>query len=136
MGTFNGGAKAKIEDNGRLSLPKVFFNEIDSRDQDFLFMTVEKHKCIIAYPHSVWEQRIGRLTSDGYEDDDTVLRQIRSMQRQLKRVKLDKQGRIYIPSELKEKVGIDKEVELVGSVNRFEIWDPKELDKYEQQNPS
>lgn len=133
MGSFHGGAKAKIEDNGRLSLPKVFFHEIDSCDQDVLFMTVEKHKCIIVYPRSVWEKRVARLTEDGYEDDEKALKQIRSMQRQLKRVKLDKQGRIYIPAELKERVGIDKEVELVGSVRRFEIWDPKELDKYDQQ---
>ena len=134
MGSFHGGAKAKIEDNGRLSLPKVFFSEIDTRDQDFLYMTVERHKCILAYPRSVWEQRIARLTQDGYEDDDKVLRQVRSMERQLKRVKLDKQGRIYIPAELKERVGIDRDVELVGSVKRFEIWNPKELDKYEQQD--
>ena len=34
-----------------------------------------------------------------------------------------KQGRILIPSNLRELAGLNKEVMLVGSLTRFEIWD-------------
>lgn len=135
MGAFHGSTKAKIEPNGRLSLPKMFFDEIETNERDVLFMTVERDKCIIVYPRSGWEKRIVELSEKHYEDDDIILRRVRLMERQLRRVKLDKLGRFYLPGDLKAKVGIDKEVEIIGTGSRFDIWSPEELDKYEAQNP-
>ena len=37
-------------------------------------------------------------------------------------VEVDKQGRILIPSVLKEFAGINKEVALIGVASRIEIW--------------
>jgi MraZ protein len=40
-------------------------------------------------------------------------------------VSLDKNGRILLPDFAAKAVGIDKEVLLVGAVDRYEIWDPE-----------
>ena len=42
---------------------------------------------------------------------------------------LDKQGRILLPQPLKAYAGLDKEVVLVGVMDRIEVWDK---DKWEQ----
>ncbi len=36
----------------------------------------------------------------------------------------DKQGRILIPERLRENVGIRDEAQLVGAIDKIEIWDP------------
>ncbi|MBW1672705.1 MAG: division/cell wall cluster transcriptional repressor MraZ [Deltaproteobacteria bacterium] len=40
-----------------------------------------------------------------------------------------KQGRILIPSNLRELAGLNKEVVLVGHLTRFEIWDKTEWEE-------
>ena len=35
---------------------------------------------------------------------------------------MDKQGRVLVPSVLREIAGLNKEVVLVGVLNRIEIW--------------
>ena len=36
---------------------------------------------------------------------------------------IDGQGRVNLPTRLLEKVGIDREVDLIGQGNKFELWD-------------
>jgi MraZ protein len=38
--------------------------------------------------------------------------------------KLDPAGRIWLPEEMKDAVGITKEVEFIGTGGDFQIWDP------------
>ena len=40
----------------------------------------------------------------------------------------DKQGRILIPNHLRQEVGIEREVVLIGMLNHFEIWSPERLE--------
>ena len=40
-------------------------------------------------------------------------------------LELDSQGRFFMPAELRKAIGVKKEVELVGSIDRFEIWAPE-----------
>ena len=40
-------------------------------------------------------------------------------------VELDSQGRFLIPQSLREYAGIDREVVIVGVLDRAEIWDKK-----------
>lgn len=44
-------------------------------------------------------------------------------------VTIDKAGRICVPEEMAGATGLDKEVVLVGLLDRFEIWDPKRYEK-------
>lgn len=133
MATFNGSAKATIEENGRLSLPKKFLYAIDEKERNELYLTIENDPCILVYPRSRWEERMGRLSSKDMEEDPEVLRKVRLLQRKMRPVKVDKMGRFYLPADLKEKVGIDRNVEILGAITRLEIWSPEKLDEYEQQ---
>ena len=39
-----------------------------------------------------------------------------------KDVELDKQGRMLLPPELREEVGLEREIALVGQINKLQIW--------------
>ena len=45
---------------------------------------------------------------------------------------VDKQGRILIPTQLRELAGLNKDVTLIGVGDRIEIWDPEALKRYNE----
>ena len=49
-------------------------------------------------------------------------------------LEFDKQGRIVIPSYLKEYAALEKEVVLVGVLNRVEIWSSEGWNKFMTEN--
>lgn len=52
-------------------------------------------------------------------------------------VTMDSQGRIKIPPRLLQKGQITKELLIIGSLNKFEIWNPKVYEDYlEKENIS
>ena len=48
--------------------------------------------------------------------------------------KPDKQGRITIPPLLKEYAGLDRDVVVIGALNRVEIWDPERIAAWEAEH--
>jgi MraZ protein len=48
--------------------------------------------------------------------------------------KPDKQGRITIPAPLKEYAGLEREVVVIGALNRVEIWDPARIAAWESEH--
>jgi division/cell wall cluster transcriptional repressor MraZ len=47
---------------------------------------------------------------------------------------LDRVGRFCLPENLAEAVGIKKEAQFVGRMDKFEIWDPKRFEKANAQD--
>ncbi len=77
------------------------------------------NKCILVYSNEEWEKyekKISELPSLQFEDF------IRTIYSNTVDVQLDAQGRIVIPQFLKDKVGIEKNVLVMGLGNRLEIW--------------
>jgi len=49
-------------------------------------------------------------------------------------LEFDKQGRIIIPTYLKEDAKLEKEVVIIGVLNRVEIWAKDTWDKFKKEN--
>jgi division/cell wall cluster transcriptional repressor MraZ len=47
---------------------------------------------------------------------------------------LDRVGRFCLPDHLAEAVGIRKEAQFVGRMDKFEVWDPKRFEKANAQD--
>ena len=45
----------------------------------------------------------------------------------------DKQGRISIPSVLREYASLTRDVMVIGAMNRIEIWDPASWQSYSEE---
>ena len=113
-----------LDPKGRLISPSKFGESLGER----FVITRSLDPCLCIYDMEDWEKFVSKLNSIPYNV---------KKQRQLVRFFLsganeaepDRQGRVLIPSNLREAAGIDREVVLVGVGSRIEIWS---RDKWEE----
>ena len=89
-------------------------------------MVTRLPECLVAYPWEEWrrlEERLMKLPADLPE----VRLYMRYFLGAAEECFPDRQGRVLLPSHLREAAGIKREVVLLGLLDRFEIWDPERL---------
>src|ERR1700674_2945947 len=81
-------------------------------------------RCLGLFPQDEWEELAAKLR--GLPLTNARAREFaRFMSSGAVEVQLDKQGRILVPSYLREYAGLSEgEVIVVGALNRLEIWSP------------
>lgn len=87
-----------------------------------LIVTVDRDRCLLVYPLHEWEiieEQLAALPS--------LNKQSRLLQRLLighaTEAELDSQGRILLPTMLRDYAGLNKKCVLIGQGKKFEIWD-------------
>ena len=121
MGTYT----PKLDDKGRIFLPAKF------RDQlaEGLVVTRGQEFCLTVWPMTAFEEVARRaqeapVTVKGARDYTRFLFAGATDE------KPDKQGRITIPPMLREYASLNKDVVVIGVMNRVEIWDPARWEEY------
>jgi len=132
INTFTGEYSYTLDAKGRLNIPARFRTALSSDNEGTFVLTKGMDPCIIAYPLTEWqkvETGLRQLSSTS-----KIYRSfIRSTVRFATPTTMDKQGRIQVSPVLREFAGIKKDVMIIGLVNKIEIWDPKKLDKMEDE---
>jgi MraZ protein len=107
-----------IDDKSRLTLPAKFRGAFESG----IVVTRGLDSCLVAFPRDEWAQSQSR-----FAELDSLSGEARSLQRivfaNAVESDLDKQGRIVIPTALKEYAGLDRDVVVAGVNDHLEIWD-------------
>ncbi len=83
--------------------------------------------CLILYPVSEWtrvEEQLSQLSSIRGQHRNFV----RSIVRHATYLQYDSQGRIAIPDNLLEFASVKKDVNVIGMINKIELWAPEILD--------
>ena len=103
---FRGATKVTLDAKGRLAIPTRYRERIATRCDGQLVATVDKDYCLLIYPFPDWEEierKLVRLPS--------LNRQARRLQRLMvgyaTELELDANGRILLPRELRELLGMD-----------------------------
>ena len=113
MGEYNHTVDAK----GRLIIPSKFRESLG----DEFVVTKGMDGCLFVYDNEEWKKFEEKLLSLPMMD-----KQVRQFTRYFlagaASVEVDKQGRILIPSVLREFADITKDAVLVGVASRIEIW--------------
>jgi len=114
----------KIEAEGRVSIPKAFRQQVQewivTRGLDgglFLFASQDFQEQI---------QSLTKRTFTKKNDRDFV----RFMTNDAYSLEVDNNGRVLLPEYLKKFANLNKEVVIVGSYNRIEIWDVNQYHHY------
>ena len=103
-----------IDAKGRLFIPAALRRELG---QTF-HVTVGQDHCLSVYSDESWAAFMARLKELSYNE----VKKLRALFAYAADCEPDSQGRILIPAKLRDYAGLTKEVVVVGSFDRAEIW--------------
>lgn len=119
---FRGINNLTLDAKGRMAIPSRYRDRLMESCGGRLIVTVDRDGCLLVYPQHEWEiieAQIDALPS--------LNKQSRLLQRLLighaTEAELDSQGRILLPTMLREYAKLDKKCVLIGQGKKFEIWD-------------
>jgi MraZ protein len=118
---FLGSYLHQLDEKGRLALPASFRR---NAGEDGFVLIQGQEPALFLYPARTWvgvEERLGELMQRQPEARGLVL----SLTANAVEVVPDKQGRILIPERLQRAAKLEREVLIVGVLDKIEIWNPE-----------
>lgn len=115
-----GNYPATVDQKGRLKIPAAFLGELRDLGEEF-YVTSENGDRAIIYPMKEWnriEARLEQVPSHNIAKQKYLTRT--NYYGQV--VTLDKQGRLLIPSVLRESAQMQGEVDVMGYQKHLEVW--------------
>ena len=119
MKMFLGEYTPNLTEGSRLALPKKLRDQIAG---DEVILSRGFEKCIFVYSKEDWLEEASKQVDNPITDSKT--RDIkRYMYASATESVIDSQGRMVIPSNLKDYAGLDKATAVIGAGDHIEIWD-------------
>lgn len=119
---FRGINLISLDAKGRLAMPARYRARVEATAEGRLIITIDPQAaCLLLYPLPEWElieTKINALPSF----HKTTRRIQRLLIGHATEVELDSNGRLLLPTLLREYAALDKQVMLVGQGKKFEIW--------------
>lgn len=122
---FIGEYQHNIDTKGRLRMPSKFREGLGIK----FVVTKGLDNCLFVYPMDEWSILESKL-KDLPLTNKNARAFIRFFFSGATECEMDKQGRILIPSNLRDHAKLDKDVIVIGVSTRVEIWDRSQWDKY------
>ncbi|MHB0884301.1 MAG: division/cell wall cluster transcriptional repressor MraZ [Bacillota bacterium] len=124
---FKGEYQHALDEKNRLTVPSKFREGLG----DSFVITRGLDNCLFAYAAEEWSKLEEKLKALPFTRADA-----RSFSRFFFSgavdAEVDKQGRVVIPSNLKEHARIDKDVVVIGVATRVEIWGQAEWEAFRE----
>lgn len=125
---FRGANAINLDTKGRVAIPTRYRQSLLDDCQGQLVCTIDTQQpCLLLYPLSEWEEielKLSRLSSMNPHE--------RRLQRLLlgyaSEGEMDKNGRFLLSAPLRQHANLEKEIMLVGQLNKFEIWQTETWD--------
>ncbi len=114
---FFGEFEYKIDEKGRVPIPPRFRRQL----KDGVILAPGAEKCIIVYPVAEWKKLAESLTS-GTVTRSKLRRLKRAMFAAAFSLNMDGQGRVALPTSLRQYAEIVDEVVIAGANNYLELW--------------
>lgn len=119
MGTY----EHSIDTKGRVIIPAKFREQLG----DSFVVTLGLDGCLFVYPENEWQDFVKELR------ELPGSKEARKLQRYFMAgaapCDVDKQGRVLIPANLREKAGLEKDIVFVGVMSKIEIWSKERWDE-------
>ncbi len=121
--SFHGNYRHGIDDSRRVMIPAKWRPKDPSLVFTVLAWPLNGEEFLLVLPPERWRVMLDKLKTKSLHDPRvaTLERVIGATSAPLT---LDKVGRFCLPENLAKLVGIEKEAEFVGRLDKFEIWSP------------
>lgn len=131
---FRGAHKATVDPKGRLKIPTEFKEIIDRDFGPRFYVTSLRGDKASLYPFSHWERIEKKLAElptmhparNKFLDRTNYWGQVAEM---------DSQGRLLVPSRLRESAGVVGEVAVMGYPDRLDVWKPERFAEHLEKQP-
>jgi len=112
----------KVDEKGRVPVPPKFRSEL----KEGVVLTPGVEKCITAYAVAEWGKLAAALTTNGSVTPSKLRRLNRAIFATAFSLNIDGQGRVALPTPLRQYAAIEDEVVIVGVNNYLELWNKKQ----------
>ncbi|MBL7732670.1 MAG: division/cell wall cluster transcriptional repressor MraZ [Chitinophagaceae bacterium] len=124
MTGFLGEFEATLDAKGRFLLPAGFKKQLPEGETGRFVINRGFEKCLALYPMGTWEPLFARIA--GLNEFDPKQREFRrAFLNGATFVEPDTAGRILLPPSLKVYAGLEKDIVLMATGDKLEIWDSK-----------
>lgn len=113
VGTF----EHSLDDKGRVVLPVAFRNQLAERGY-----VSQYQGCLGVWTEEGFRDVADRLM-EKVRDGQAPQAAVRAFAADATEVRPDSQGRIHLPQRLREHAAMDRDVVIIGAIDRIEIWD-------------
>ena len=131
---FIGQYRHTIDAKGRVSVPVKYREVLSERYDGRLIVTKDFDQCLVIYPQEEWEQLFGKL-----KKAPMMAQELKEFMRFYLAgavdCSIDRQGRVLLPTELRNYAGIGKDVVFIGMSERIEVWNPSSWREHEESGP-
>ena len=115
----------KIDAKGRLFIPSALRAELG----EVFHVLILNEDCINAYPNNSWRRFMDKVESLPIRKQPKM----RPIFANASKCELDSQGRFLLPQKLRDRVGIEKDVTVIGAGALVQIWDTVKYNKVIEQ---
>lgn len=126
---FQGASALNLDAKGRMSIPARHRDALSVQCEGRVTLTRHPHGCLLFFPRPVWEAHRAQIAAWPMS--------ARAWQRiflgNASDVEMDSAGRILVAPELRNAVGLTRDVMLLGMGSHFELWDAARLAENESQ---
>lgn len=130
MWFFTGKHKCKMDAKGRLALPSKIKSKLPETYDNQFILSFGLDPCLVLYPMDEFKKVYSRIsTMNEFDEENRKLQRI--FLSRINEVELDSAGRLLIPKHMSEFANLEKEIMVLGLINRIEIWDTSKYEKYD-----
>lgn len=119
---FSGVNHLNLDPKNRLAIPARYRDAL-LVDSGQVVISLDSAQCLQIYPLQEWEIVRTKIQNLPNSIHPVVKSYQRLVLGHAEQIELDKAGRVLLPATLKQMVGLERELVLVGMGNRFELWD-------------
>ena len=131
---FRGNHPTRVDEKGRLKVPAEFKRLIDEKYGTQFYITSLDGKVAQVYPFEEW-QRIEEKLAKLSNFNPTKKKFLNRTNYYGQLVEMDGQGRVLVPSLLRDSAGVKGEVAVVGNLTYLEVQSIEAYKKDIEENP-
>lgn len=133
---FSGEYRSTLDAKKRINIPSGIRKMLPAESEGSLVFTRGFEGCVYVFPNDEWKRLTKKLnTLDSF--NVKVRDFIRMFIGPAFKTVMDSQGRILLPENILAMALIERDLLFLGSLNKWELWNPRIYNQYiKQNNPS
>lgn len=122
MARLVGEYEVKVDTKGRFLFPAGLRKQLSPAAQESFMLNKGFEECLTLYPMNEWDKLSEKLSKlNLFKPKNRMF--FRLFHQGAKQITLDNAGRALIPTDLVERIGLQKDAVLIAYNDRIEIWD-------------